>query len=124
MSTYFSDYMKQCILPHLPTNISKYPTNFRIILGQRRIKICNEEMRLLLKSKDQSLIYKDHLQPQTVAKLEAMAKTSGTGAIVLEVDLSDGTQFEVVGFFGKEKISLRISQAERQHGIYVLDHVN
>ena len=81
-------------------------------------------MRFLLKSENQSVIYKDHLQPQSVAKLEAIAKTSGTGAIVLEVDLSDDTQFEVIGFFGKEKISLRISQAERQHGIYVLDHVN
>ena len=98
--------------------------DFSIILGQRRIKISNEEMRLLLQSEDQSVIYKDHLQPQTVAKLEGMAKTSGTGAIVLEVDLSDGTQFEIIGFFGKEKISLRVSQAERQHGIYVLDYVN
>ena len=80
-------------------------------------------MRLLLQS-DESLIYKDHLQNQSVAKLEERAKNSETGAIVLEGDLSDGTQYEVVGFFGKEKISLRISQAERQHGIYVLDHVN
>ena len=80
-------------------------------------------MRLLLQS-EQSLIYKDYLQSQSVSKLEAMAKNSGTGALVLEVDLLDGTHFEVIGFFGKEKISLRISQAERQHGIYVLDYVN
>ena len=80
-------------------------------------------MRLLLQS-NQSLVYKDHLQNQSVDKLEAIAKDSGTGNIVLEVDLSDGTRFEVIGFFGKEKISLRISKVERQHGIYVLDHVN